>query len=238
MGQEGGHPLVDALALMRSPSLCLPPTCLASTGHSEAEPQGPCWGWGRPPGLSFRLSCTPGPSLFLASPACFISGSIWLLRGGGSTSACLTQSLPLAHRSTCVLPKSKLHGGLVQGADREKQQVWGRLTAQENFPGPHLCSPGSPRHPLASAHPESSALTSARRTELTSLWCGAGDGWEPHIPAPSPPGPTHSWACSSSQDWMTESTGVPSDIIFWSWKFTFLRCPQTKDTSFYVLPTP
>ena len=57
----------------------------------------------------------------------------------------------------------------------KEQQVWGCLRAQENFPGPHLWSPGSPRHPSASAHPESSALTSARRTGLTSLWCGAGD---------------------------------------------------------------
>lgn len=78
-------------------------------------------------------------------------------------------SAPCSQKHTCPSQvKASRRTGSREQTGKE-QQVWGCLTAQENFPGPHLCSPGSPRHPSASAYPESSALTSARRTELTSL---------------------------------------------------------------------
>ena len=70
----------------------------------------------------------------------------------------------------------------------KEQQVWGSLGAQENFSGPHFWSPGSPGHPSASAHPDFPALTSARKTELTSLCAGRGAGESPTFLPPLPQG--------------------------------------------------
>lgn len=180
IAQEGGHPLVDALCFNEVP-LTLPST----------YPSGEQGVQGGAPGsllrlraaswtLSFRLS--PRRALPLSSqPRMF---HLWLhlapLRVEDPHLLVSPSSAPCSQKHTCPSQvKASRRTGSREQTGKE-QQVWGCLTAQENFPGPHLCSPGSPRHPSASAYPGmSSALTSARRTELTSLMCGAGDGESP-----------------------------------------------------------
>ena len=110
------------------------------------------------PSLSCRPLAAVDPFLLPASPACFISGSILRLRGWGSTSACFTRSLLLAHRSTYVLSKSRLHGGLVQGSRQGKNSKCGEASGlRKTSQGPTsgvLAPPDIPRppHTLISRH--------------------------------------------------------------------------------------
>ena len=128
--------------------------------------------------LSFRLSCMPGPFLFPASPACFISGSIRLLRGWGSTSACFTRYQLLAHKSTRVLSKSRLHGGLVQGSTRGKNSKCGdasglRKTSQGPTSGV-LAPPDIPR-PLHTLSPRHWPVPGGQGSPLSGVERGTGE---------------------------------------------------------------